>query len=131
MNWMGEDMDIQLHTYEFNGAEVVEAVGEVDLHSADELRARLRPLCEAPRGRCVLDMRHVPFIDSTGVGVLVGALKRARENEGHFFIVAPQPRVLRVFEITGLLSAFSIYDSVEDAIGNRGSVEPHMESSRL
>lgn len=123
-------MDIQLHIYEVNDAKVVEVTGEIDLHSAAELRAALRPVCEQPKGRCVVDMRHVPFIDSTGVGVLVGALKRARDNDGLLFIVAPQSRVLRVFEITGLINAFSICDSVEEAIGDCGTIESRMEPSQ-
>lgn len=123
-------MDIQLRTYEVNGARVVEVTGEVDLHSAAELRAELQPLCEIPQGCCVVDMHHVPFIDSTGVGVLVGALKRVRENNGEFFIISPQPRVLRVFEITGLMNALSICDSLEEAIGDCGAVENPLEPSR-
>jgi anti-sigma B factor antagonist len=108
-------MELQLRVYEADGATVVEVAGEVELHSAPALREELRRICESPSPCCVVDMGGVPFIDSTGVGVLVGALKRAREHSGSLAIASPQSRVRRVFEITGLLSALPIYDSLAAA----------------
>jgi anti-sigma B factor antagonist len=61
-------------------------------------------------------MSEVSFIDSTGIGVLVGALKRTRENRGSFALVGAQPRVRRVFEITGLLQALPLFDSIDEAL---------------
>jgi anti-sigma B factor antagonist len=108
-------MELQLRVYETEGATVVEIFGDVELHSAPALREELRRICELKNPCCVVDMKGVPFIDSTGVGVLVGALKRAREHDGSLTIARPQPRVRRVFEITGLLGALPIYDSLEAA----------------
>lgn len=111
-------MEIQLRTYDAGGAKVVEANGDVELHSAAQLREELRRVCESPQSRCVVDMSGVPFIDSTGVGVLVGALKYAHERGGTFAIACPQPRVRRVFEITGLLDALPIHESLAAATGS-------------
>ena len=108
-------MELQLRVYESDGETVVEISGDVELHSAPRLREELRLICEVENPCCVVDMSGVPFIDSTGVGVLVGALKRAREHDGNLTIARPQPRVRRVFEITGLLGALPIYDSLEVA----------------
>lgn len=108
-------MEIGLHIYEKNGAKIVEAKGDIELHNAPRLREELRPICETDKVRCVIDLSGVPFIDSTGVGVLVGALKRAREHGGTLTLACPQPRVRRVFEITGLLTALPIFDSLEEA----------------
>jgi len=110
-------MEIQLRIYDAGCAKIVEAKGDIELHNAPRLRAELKAVCEIERVCCVVDMTGVPFIDSTGVGVLVGALKRARENGGTLTLACPQPRVRRVFEITGLLQALPIYDLLEDAIG--------------
>jgi anti-sigma B factor antagonist len=110
-------MELQLRVYESSGATIVEAGGEVELHNAPRLREELRRVCELEHPCCVVDMSNVSFIDSTGVGVLVGALKRAREHRGTLTIACPQPRVRRVFEITGLLGALPIYDSLEAAQG--------------
>jgi len=57
----------------------------------------------------------VDFLDSTGLGVLVGGLKRLRTNGGDLSLVCTQPRILKVFEITGLTSVFSIATSVDEA----------------
>ena len=114
-------MELRLSVYESGGATVVEAGGEVELHNAPRLREELRRVCEADKPCCVIDMSKVSFIDSTGVGVLVGALKRAREHGGSLTIACPQPRVRRVFEITGLLGALPIYDSLEAAHGACGT----------
>jgi anti-sigma B factor antagonist len=108
-------MELQLRIYESGGATVVAVSGDIELHSAPKLREELRHVCELENPCCVVDMSGVPFIDSTGVGVLVGALKRAREHGGNLTIACPQVRVRRVFEITGLLGALPIYDSVEVA----------------
>lgn len=108
-------MELRLHIYEADGAKVVAASGEVELHSAPRLREELKQICETDKPSCVVDMSDVTFIDSTGVGVLVGALKRAREHNGELSIVCPQPRVRRVFEITGLLGALPIFESLEAA----------------
>jgi anti-sigma B factor antagonist len=105
-------MKTQLRTYEDSGAQVVEIQGDIELHCAAQVREELRRVCEEKGARCIVDMSGVPFIDSTGVGVLVGALKRAREQDGMFAIANPQPRVRRVFEITGLLGALPIYDTL-------------------
>jgi anti-sigma B factor antagonist len=116
-------MDTQLRTYEDSGAQVVEIQGDVELHSAARVREELRRACDEKGVRCIVDMSGVPFIDSTGVGVLVGALKRAREHSGTFAIANPQPRVRRVFEITGLLDALPIYDTLASAAQSEASAK--------
>ena len=108
-------MELRLSTFNSNGATIVEAGGELELHNAPRLREELKRICETDKPRCVVNMSDVSFIDSTGVGVLVGALKRAREHEGSLTLACPQPRVRRVFEITGLLQALPIFDSLEAA----------------
>ena len=108
-------MELRLSTFNSNGATIVEAGGELELHNAPRLREELKRICETDKPRCVVNMSDVSFIDSTGVGVLVGALKRAREHGGSLALACPQPRVRRVFEITGLLQALPIFDSLEAA----------------
>jgi anti-sigma B factor antagonist len=58
----------------------------------------------------------VDFLDSTGLGVLVGGLKRLREDGGSLALVINTPRILRIFQIIGLTKAFDIWPSVADAI---------------
>jgi anti-sigma B factor antagonist len=112
-------MEIQLQTRQEAGAQVVAISGDVELHSAASLRQELQRICGQPHAHCIVDMSEVPFIDSTGVGVLVGALKRAHEQGGTLTILAPQPRVRRVFEITGLLDSLIIHESLQAATGDQ------------
>lgn len=109
-------MELQLRIDQENQTTVVVPKGELELHNAPRLREELKAICEAPNAKCVIDMSDISFIDSTGVGVLVGALKRSRENSGSFALATLQPRVKRVFEITGLLGALPIFDTLDDAL---------------
>ena len=60
----------------------------------------------------VLDLLAVTFLDSTALGVLVGALKRCRELGGELHVVVTDPRIMKIFEITGLTKVFPIADSL-------------------
>ena len=111
-------MELRLRTLEQGGATIVEVAGEIELHSAPQLRGELHRVCEGEGAKCVVvDLARVSFIDSTGLGVLIGGLKRAREN-GSLSLVCPQARVRRVFEITGLTSVFPIFDTLEEAVSS-------------
>jgi anti-sigma B factor antagonist len=94
---------------------VLAVKGEVDVYTAPRLRERLVELVSQGHRRVVVDLEGVEFLDSTGLGVLVGGLKRLRSNDGDLGLVCTQTRILKVFEITGLTKVFSIYDSVDAA----------------
>jgi anti-sigma B factor antagonist len=64
----------------------------------------------------VVDLLGVTFMDSTALGVLIGALKRCREAGGTMRIVVSDTRVLKVFEITGLTELFSIFSALDEAV---------------
>ncbi len=67
----------------------------------------------------VVNMEKVEFLDSTGLGVLVGGLKRVRAHEGSLRLVCTQERILKIFRITGLTKVFGIHESVDQAIAAR------------
>lgn len=96
---------------------VVEVRGEVDLYTAPRLKERLLELIGGGRVRLAVDLDGVEFLDSTGLGILIGALKRCREADGALALVAPRDPVLKVLGITGLDRVFPIHDSVERATG--------------
>jgi anti-sigma B factor antagonist len=66
----------------------------------------------------VVDLGRVEFLDSTGLGVLVGALKRLRGVDGELSLVCAQERLLKIFRITGLDRVFTLYESVDAATAN-------------
>ncbi|MGH9244771.1 MAG: STAS domain-containing protein [Acidimicrobiales bacterium] len=109
-------MDLGLKVTQNNGVAVLAVTGEVDVATAPRLREQIVSLVADGNARIVCDLESVDFLDSTGLGVLVGALKRARTHGGDLVLVLTQPRILKVFEITGLLQVFEIYDSVDAAI---------------
>lgn len=110
-------MDQTFHIAEDDsrGVPVVSASGEIDVATAPPLRDRLQALTASGRSTVVVDLLGVTFLDSTALGVLVGALKRCRESGGDLPLVITEPRILKVFEITGLTKVFTIYDSVDTA----------------
>jgi len=95
---------------------VLAVKGEVDVYTAPRLREKLVELVSHGSQHLVIDLEGVDFLDSTGLGVLVGGLKRLRSHDGDLSLVCSQHRILKVFEITGLTKVFSIYDSVEAAV---------------
>lgn len=120
-------MDLRLRTRPLNDITVVEVGGEIDLHSAPQLRAELIKAGEGTAPRVIVDLTGVTFIDSTGIGVLVGALKRVREAQGTLVFCGAQSRVRRVFEITGLMRALPLF---ETRVAAQESLLPKGESSQ-
>lgn len=108
-------MDLSLSTRESAGTHIVDVDGEIDVSTSPKLRERLVGLVNAGATRVVVNLEHVEFIDSTGLGVLVGVLKRLRARDGSLSIVCSEAGLLRVFTITGLEKVFAIYPSVESA----------------
>lgn len=111
-------MDLSVTTREEGGRTIVEVGGEIDVYSAPTLRDRLNALVADGHHHLVVDMQGVEFLDSTGLGVLVGGLKRVRTLNGSLQLVCSQERVLKVFRITGLTKVFAIHDSIEQALAN-------------
>ena len=94
---------------------VVHVGGEIDVYTAPLLRERLDQQVAAGRHHLVVDLEEVTFMDSTGLGVLVGRLKLVRDQDGRLRMVCTQERILKVFRITGLDKVFHIFDSVDEA----------------
>jgi anti-sigma B factor antagonist len=88
---------------------VVDVRGDLDCYTAPQLRAVLVELADGPR-KVVLDVGGSTFIDSTGLGVLVGALKRLRQKGGDMALRSLTPTTERLFEVTGVSQLFEIAD---------------------
>jgi anti-sigma B factor antagonist len=90
--------------------------GEADLHSAPELRERLRVAIDSGATVVVVDLTETDFVDSTSLGVLLGATRRLREREGEIRLVVSRPELRRIFEITLLDRIFELHDTREQAL---------------
>ncbi|HVV31228.1 MAG TPA: STAS domain-containing protein [Mycobacteriales bacterium] len=109
-------MDLTLSTRTEGAVTVVIVGGEIDVYTAPKLREQIIDLVTAGAFHLVIDMESVEFLDSTGLGVLVGGLKRVRAHDGSLTLVCTQERILKIFRITGLTKVFPIYDTVADAL---------------
>ena len=109
-------MDLTLSTHEADGTTVVAVGGEIDVYTAPRLRDKFTELVAAGSYDIIVDMQNVEFLDSTGLGVLVGALKKVRQHDGSLELVCTQERLLKIFRITGLAKVFVIHESPDEAL---------------
>ena len=108
-------MDLSLQTREVDDRVVVAVGGEIDVYTAPKLRDKITELVGAGVYQLVVDLEAVEFLDSTGLGVLVGGLKKVRAHDGSLRLVCTQDRLLKIFRITGLAKVFDIHASAEGA----------------
>jgi anti-sigma B factor antagonist len=90
--------------------------GEIDAYAAPQLRERVIDLAGNGIVHIIADMRGAGFLDSAGLGALVGSLKRLRACGGSLTLVASTGRILQIFRITGLSDALALHSRVPDAI---------------
>jgi anti-sigma B factor antagonist len=109
-------VDLSLSTRSEGDRTVVEVGGEIDVYTAPRLREQLVDLVADGKYHLIVDMERVDFLDSTGLGVLVGGLKRVRAHDGSLRLVCTQERILKIFRITGLTKVFPIHASVDEAV---------------
>jgi anti-anti-sigma factor len=97
-------------------AAVVRLVGSISMNVCERLQADLLRLVERPVRKLILDLSQLRFICSLGLGALVAAHLRSRHHDGAVRLVAPDPSIRALLEITKLVKLFPPYDSVEAAI---------------
>lgn len=101
---------------ERDGCTVVTARGQLDVATAPALHQRLEQ-AQLDRGSAVvLDLDGIEFVDDLGLGVLLAAVKRARQSNGRLLVVANRPRVLELFELTGLDRVLEVAPDVPTAL---------------
>ena len=114
-------MNLNISTRSTNAdARILDVEGEVDVYTSTQLKEIIVSTIDAGVKTIVMNMAKVEYLDSTGLGVLIGALKHLREKQGSLIIVAPSMRIMRIFEITGLYKIFSIYQTEAEASEKEG-----------
>ena len=103
---------------------VVAVAGEVDVATAPRLRKEAIAIVGEGHHRMVLDLEAVDFLDSTGLGVLIGVLRRVNAGGGELRVVCSTPRILDLFRLTGLDRVFDLRASVADATTDGSGAEP-------
>lgn len=105
-------MDLSLTEHAVENHLVLEVRGEVDVHTASQLRDRLIQVLDAGHSSVVVDLSWLSFIDSTGLGALVAARNHALAATASLRLVCKTERLLKVFRITGLHEVFDIQPTV-------------------
>jgi anti-sigma B factor antagonist len=116
MHGAGGLVNLKLGHYNKDGIEVIDVEGTIDISTAPRLRELLIDLVSTNSYQLVINLERVEFLDSTGLGVLVGGLKRVRAHDGSLELVCTQERILKIFRITGLTKVFGIHETVDQAI---------------
>jgi anti-sigma B factor antagonist len=110
------DFEVSVQGPQGGGSYVVVLTGEVDLLGAPELKDALRAAIADGASRVVVDMTQTRFIDSTTLGVILGASKRLRPEGGELVLVIDHPSIRKIFEITLLDRAFEIFETRAEAL---------------
>jgi anti-sigma B factor antagonist len=110
-------MQLEISTAELGGGVVTVGVaGEVDLYTAPALKTALRETIDGGTRNVLVDLSRATFIDSTTLGVLMGAVKRLRPAGGELAIACSDPNIRKIFEITLLDRIFNIFDLPAEGI---------------
>jgi len=110
------DLTFDIIEHRISDTPVVAVTGEIDVATAPDLREHLVALESTGATAVVVDLTNVSFIDSTALGVLVGAFRRLRNAGGVLRLVVTEPRIIKVLEITELVRVFPIFSTVDEAL---------------
>jgi anti-sigma B factor antagonist len=102
------------------------ARGELDLYAAPELKRRLASAIDGGKTPIVVDLTDASFMDSTALGVLLGALERLRVRDGALAVASEQPTILRILEVTGMNQVLNLHKTADGALA---AVERHTDST--
>ena len=97
---------------------VIAVTGEIDLFTAPEFKQRMSALIDAGRSRIVVDLTETTFIDSSSLGVLIGAHRRLKLRGGALLVVCDSEAIAKTFKITGLDGVFTLAASVDEALAD-------------
>src|SRR5581483_9789308 len=110
-----EDLSIHVHTVD--GIKVFDLTGSLDIATSPTVRAALTTASEQEQQhRFIVDLTKVEFLDSTGLGALIGAQRRAKEFGGDVRLIAKEGQILRLLRITGLLKVFAVYPTLDEGV---------------
>jgi anti-sigma B factor antagonist len=108
----GRVLTIQLDKTD-NGVTICRPVGELDAFTVSQFRQSLAEL--ASSSRLLIDMSAVPFVDSAGLGALIGGIRRARELGGDVAVACNRPTLTRLLRTTGFDRIVTVVETVEEA----------------
>jgi anti-sigma B factor antagonist len=100
------------------GLTVVMPRGDLDMAAADQMKRTLTELVDKGQSKLLMDLGDVSYIDSSGMGALVAAMKHARSRGGDLRLCALQDDVRAIFELTRLIKAVTVHGTRQEALGS-------------
>lgn len=97
---------------------ILDLDGEVDVYTAPMLKEAMTKQVDGGKKNLVVNLQKVEYLDSTGLGILIGGVKRLREIQGTLRMFGASPRITRIFDITGLNAIFDVYPTEQDALAS-------------
>ncbi len=110
-------MELDIKTERADGSCVITVAGEVDVYTSPTLKREIARVMDDGCENVIVDLEKIGFIDSSGLGVLVSALRAMKEQGGTMRLVCSADSILKIFRITGLDKVFPLFASVEEARG--------------
>jgi anti-anti-sigma factor len=98
------------------GAVVARVRGRLDFHSAQEAGAQFNQAIADGRGKLIVDLSKVDFVDSAGLGALIGGMRRARQAGGDLYVAAPTEQVKTLLSLTLVDQIMKIHPTVSEAL---------------
>ena len=113
---MESHLEIEVNARPAGKAQLVEVRGEIDLYTAPRVKDCIHGLIDRGHVHLIVDLDRVRYMDSTGLGILMSALKRVEEKAGRIVLICNNARVLKIFKLTGFIQSFSIFGSEAEAV---------------
>ncbi len=114
-----DTLSVEIHAEHGGDAVVYRLSGSLDVASSPSLRAALIEAADEGKHDIVVDLTRLEFLDSTGLGALIGAHRRALEHGGHVRLIVGEGMIQRLLTITGLMRVFAVYSSLDAALNDR------------
>ena len=113
---MHGNADVQVETESIDDGVIFRPIGEIDLSGAPSLRTHLAGVQGKVTGRLIIDLKSVPYMDSSGVATLVEAMQQTRRRGVKLVLCNMQEKVRSIFEIARLDTVFTIVDNTDQAM---------------
>lgn len=114
------ETDLNVKVYRSGNIPVLDLSGDVDTYTCTKLREAILDQLNQGETRLIIRMANVRYIDSSGLGTLVGGLRRVSEQKGKLVISEPNSQIRKVLNITGLIKVFSTYSNDAEAARSLG-----------
>jgi anti-sigma B factor antagonist len=112
-------LSVEIRSEHGGNAIVYRLRGSLDIETAPSLRAALIEAADEGKHDIVVDLSHLEFLDSTGLGALMGAHRRALEHGGRLRLIVGDGPIQRLLTITGLMRVLAVYGSLDAALNDR------------